>query len=62
MLVLFHDGKLDRTTDGTGLLGDHTWAELRQLDAGSWFSPQYAGERIVKLEQFLRLFGPKPLQ
>lgn len=35
--VIIHDEKLDRTSNGTGLVRDYTWAELQQLDMGSWF-------------------------
>ena len=34
-----HDGNVDRTTDGTGAVSAKTLAELKLLDAGSWFSP-----------------------
>lgn len=37
-LVVFHDETLDRTTNGTGKVREKTLAELRQLDAGYWFS------------------------
>lgn len=33
-VVVIHDERLERTTDGTGWVGDHTLAELRRLDAG----------------------------
>lgn len=36
-LVVIHDATLDRTTDGTGAVRDQTLAELKRLDAGSWF-------------------------
>jgi glycerophosphoryl diester phosphodiesterase len=36
-LVVFHDEKLDRVTDGKGKLTEHTYDELQQLSAGSWF-------------------------
>jgi glycerophosphoryl diester phosphodiesterase len=52
-VVLFHDATLNRTTDGTGLMGLKTVPELKQLDAGSWFSPRYAGERIPTLAEAL---------
>lgn len=55
VLVLCHDEKLDRTTNGSGLLAQMTWAQLQALDAGSWFGPEYAGERIPTLEQLLQL-------
>ncbi len=53
VFVLFHGPYLQRTTNGSGWVGALTVAELEQLDAGSWFGPQYAGERIPRLENFL---------
>ena len=53
-LVAIHDGTLDRTTNGHGPVHEFTLAELRELDAGSWFGPQFAGERIPTLEEILR--------
>ena len=44
--VLFHDPTLERTTDGTGNVKDHSLSQLRELDAGHWFDPAFAGERI----------------
>jgi glycerophosphoryl diester phosphodiesterase len=38
-VVVFHDRRLERTTDGFGLLQNFDWAELRKLDAGYRFSP-----------------------
>jgi glycerophosphoryl diester phosphodiesterase len=51
--VVIHDEALDRTTDGRGLVVEHTLAELRQLDAGAWFGPQFAGQRIPTLDEVL---------
>ena len=45
---LLHDDKLDRTTDGTGIAGALDWAQLSCLDAGSWHSPDFAGEPIAR--------------
>lgn len=53
--VLIHSSSLDKTTDGKGSVEEHTMAQIKQLDAGSWFSPQYAGERILSLEECLDL-------
>ena len=53
VLVLFHDTKVDRTTDGRGTVGELTWAELSRLDAGSWLDARFGGERIVRLDAFL---------
>lgn len=58
-LVLIHDTTVDRTTDGTGRVGDLTFEELRQLDAGSWFDPSFAGERIPTLEEALDRYRGK---
>ena len=40
-VVVIHDNTLDRTTDGTGLVHDYTLAEIKQLDAGSWFGSKH---------------------
>src|SRR5215831_1605155 len=45
-LIVIHDETLDRTTDGHGLVRDHTLAELRQLDAGD-------GQRLMTLDEVL---------
>jgi len=47
-LVVIHDHTLDRTTNGTGLVHDHTAAELRKLDAGD-------GEKIPLLQEVIEL-------
>jgi glycerophosphoryl diester phosphodiesterase len=54
-IAVIHDPMIDRTTDGTGpvcyLRGD----ELSCLDAGSWYAPEFAGERVPFLEEVLEL-------
>lgn len=45
-VVCIHDGTLDRTTNGTGKVSEQTLEEIRQLDAGSWFDPSFAGEKV----------------
>jgi len=57
--VIIHDFSLERTTNGFGLVRDKTYHELRELDAGSWFSEQYAGEKIPSLEEVLELLRNK---
>jgi glycerophosphoryl diester phosphodiesterase len=52
-LVVIHDATLDRTTDGTGLVADQTWASLRRRDAGRWFASRFADERLWRLEDLL---------
>lgn len=54
-LVLIHDETLSRTTNGSGWVKDHDLEELRKLDAGSWFHPDFAEERLPLLEELLEL-------
>ncbi len=51
--VLHHDFDLERCTNGTGFLLQKNYDELRKLDAGLWFAPEFMGERIPTLEQTL---------
>lgn len=55
VLVCVHDTTVDRTTGGkhSGRVDSYTLAELRRMDFGSWFGPDFAGERIVTLEEQL---------
>jgi glycerophosphoryl diester phosphodiesterase len=52
-LVAIHDETVNRTTNGKGAVHDMTLADLRRLDAGSWFGSEYAGERIPTLAEIL---------
>lgn len=47
-LAVVHDHTLERTTNGRGLVGAHTLAELRELDAGG-------GQRVPLLEEIIEL-------
>ncbi|GAB2669301.1 glycerophosphodiester phosphodiesterase [Kribbella swartbergensis] len=47
--VILHDTTVDRTTDGTGAIRSLTAAEVAGLDAGSWFAPAFAGQRVPTL-------------
>lgn len=58
-LVVIHDTTVDRTTDGTGKVGSLTLDEIRELDAGSYFAPEFAGERIPTFEEVLDEFRGK---
>lgn len=53
-LVMIHDATLERTTNGTGAVAHAALADILALDAGSWFSPDFAGEAVPDLENFLR--------
>ncbi len=52
-VVVMHDWTLGRTTDGRGRVGSRTLAEIRRLDAGSWFDAAFAGERVPTLAEVL---------
>lgn len=54
-LVCIHDDTVDRTTDGRGTVTEMTLAEIRQLDAGSWFDRRFAGERVPTVEEVMKL-------
>lgn len=58
-LVVIHDADVQRTTNGVGYIGDLTVQEIKMLDAGSWFSPEFSNERIPLLEEVLKQFGGK---
>ncbi|GLQ06628.1 glycerophosphoryl diester phosphodiesterase [Sneathiella chinensis] len=51
--VIHHDMDVKRCTDGSGPILLKTFEEIRDLDAGSWFSDQYRGVRIPTLEETL---------
>ncbi|MEU2453582.1 glycerophosphodiester phosphodiesterase family protein [Streptomyces sp. NPDC012765] len=61
VLVVIHDDTLSRTTDveqrfpgrAPWKVKDFTWAEISQLDAGSWFGDEYAGAGVPSLRQYL---------
>jgi glycerophosphoryl diester phosphodiesterase len=55
--VVIHDDTLTRTTDGAGAVASFSCAELRRLDAGSWFADEFSGEGIPRLDDVLALFG-----
>jgi len=54
--VIFHDETVDRCTNGKNKVADLTFEQLSALDAGSWFSKEFAGEQIQSLAQTLAFF------
>jgi glycerophosphoryl diester phosphodiesterase len=56
-VVVIHDETVDRTTDGTGPVMSYTLAELRCLDAGTWFGAEFAGQRVATYAEILARYG-----
>ncbi len=56
-VVVFQDDDLKRITGTEGAVGEYTLQELAALDAGNWFSPSFAGERIPTLKEVLELIS-----
>lgn len=56
-LVVIHDYTVDATTDGQGKVADMTLDQLKRLDAGAWFSDEFAGQRIPTLDEVFDAFG-----
>jgi len=54
-IVVLHDDTLERTTNGGGPLARTPYYALRELDAGGWFAPQFAGEQVPLLSEVLEL-------
>jgi len=60
-IVVIHDFTLEAISDGQGRVGDHTLAELKQLDVGTWFDPAFAGQRIPTLQEVIDAVGHRLL-
>jgi len=53
--VVIHDATCQRTTNGKGLISELNFAEIRTLDAGSWFSYEFKEEKIPTLQEVITL-------
>ena len=58
-LIIMHDATVDRTTDGTGTIGDLTLSQIKSLDAGRVFGERFRGERVPTWEEALDLVQGK---
>lgn len=58
-IVVMHDPTVDRTTDGSGAIVEMTLAQIKKLDAGSWFGPEFAGEKVPTLREVIDLVGDR---
>lgn len=64
-LVAMHDETLNRTTNGTGLVKEHTLEEIKQLSAGSFFNEKYSNlakkefenAKVPSLKEIIETFG-----
>ncbi len=54
-LIMFHDERLERTTNGRGRVEAWRYADVARLDSGAWFAPRFAGARILLMSQALRM-------
>ena len=59
-IILMHDHTVDRTSNGTGLIREKTFAEMRALDVGAWKDEEFAGERVPTFREFLEFFKDYP--
>ena len=57
--VLLHDAMLGRTTNGVGPARRRTLSQMQALDAGKWFGPDFAGERIPSLAEAFEHLGAR---
>jgi len=49
--IIFHDDTLDRTTNGSGLVAELTYDEIKQYECGSWYGESFTGIKIPSLEE-----------
>ncbi len=60
-LIVLHDFTVDATTDGSGYAAAAPLSELKTLDAGRWFAPEFAGVRIPTLDEVFETVGKRLL-
>lgn len=59
--IVMHDSHTDRTTNRSASLYDLSLDELRALDAGSWFSPEFKGEHVPTLAETIDFINAHPI-
>jgi len=59
-LMIMHDATIDRTTNSSGTLSSKSYQLLRFLDAGSWFSAAFAGEKVPTFSEALQIAKDDP--
>lgn len=58
-VIVLHDRTLQRTSTGNGAARQYSVSEMKEFDAGSWFDPNFSGERIPTLEEVLALVNKR---
>ncbi|MGI6091867.1 MAG: glycerophosphodiester phosphodiesterase [Negativicutes bacterium] len=60
-VVICHDYKINRTSDGCGLLKNLTLSELKEFDFGAWYDPRFKGQKLLTLAEYLEWHITTPL-
>jgi glycerophosphoryl diester phosphodiesterase len=58
-VVIIHDSRLERTTNGRGKVSDFNLTDLRTYDNGLWYNPKFSGEKIPTLSEVCKLTNAK---
>jgi len=58
-LVVMHDLELQRTTNGAGTVRERPFAEIKALDAGAWYGPQFVAQRVLCLDEVIEIVGTR---
>lgn len=58
-VIVIHDSRLERTTNGRGKVSDFNIEQLSAFDNGSWFNPKFSAEKIPSLSDILKLTSTK---
>lgn len=58
-IIVIHDSRLERTTNGRGKVSDYNLKDIQNFDNGSWFSSRFSREYIPTLEQVIKLTNKK---
>ena len=57
--VVIHDATVDRTTNGSGTVGDMTLSEIKALDAGSWYDPKFKSEKVPTMGEVFDMISSR---
>lgn len=57
--IVIHDDTLNRTTSANGFVAHHDLKQLKELDAGSWYSAEFQGEKLLTINEVLDQIAPR---